>query len=318
MEMSYYNGKKGAFNISGLPGVSDVYQVTTTSTSAGPYTFWNKWFKPRGNMQTTIAAAEALLTGGINEVILLSPESHSLASMLTWDKSNSALIGECPDATMMNQRARIGMSANFATMMTISGSGNLFKNLYFMHGRGSATNLNCITVTGDRNVFENVNFAGPQNATEGAAAGYDLIRLDGAEETVFKRCVFGTHNTSSTTYTGIEFQSDAGTAIFEDCIFWCAGGAAGNGRFLKFDAGIGIGAAIFKNCVFINIGTALTYGIDGTGLNNYKVVLLNSDFTGCTDVVAADYESYVLSAGGSALRSSDAVNSLMVAYDHTD
>lgn len=309
-----FNAKNG---VPGLPGASEKFQVTTSSTSAGPYSFWSKWFRPRSNMFTTLIAAEAALSGGRNEVIELSPESHSLAAMLTWDKSNCALIGQAPDVTMMNSRARIGMSANFASMITISGNGNLWKNLYLMHGRGSATNVNLMTITGDRNGFENVCFAGPQNDTEAATAGYDLIRLDGAEETHFKRCVFGTHNTVSTTYTGIEFQADAGSAIFEDCIFWCAGGAAGNGRFLKFDAGIGIGAAIFKNCLFINIGTALTYGIDGTGLNNYKVILLNSDFTGCTDVVAAANEACVLSAGPSAYRSADEVNSLMIPYDHT-
>jgi len=313
--MSSYNGKKGAFNISGLPGVSDVYQVTTTSETAGPKTFWDKWFKPHSNAFTSLITAEAALTGGINEVIMLSPESHSLASMLTWDVSNSALIGQAPEAAMMNQRVRLGMSANFATMMTVSGNGNLFKNLYFMHGRGSATNLNCLTVSGDRNVFENCNFSGPQHATEGGTAGYDLIRLSGAEETMFKRCVFGTHNTAATTFTGIEFQSTAGTAIFDDCIFFCAGGA--NNVFLKFDAGIGIGAAIFRNCQFINIGTAMTLGMDGSGLNNYKVILANSDFTGATDVVAAAYEGHVLSAGGSAYRGADEVNSIMVPFDHT-
>jgi hypothetical protein len=315
--MSSYNGKKGAFNISGLPGVSDVYQVTTTSETAGPKTFWDKWFKPHSNAFTSLITAEAALTGGINEVIMLSPESHALASMLTWDKSNSALIGQSPDDCRMNQRSRISMSANFATMITVSGDGNLFKNLYIPHGRGSATNVNCLTVSGDRNTFYNCHFAGPQNDTEADTSGYDLIRLTTAEETVFKKCFIGNMTIDSTAVNLVEKQTGSGAVLFDECIFYINSSGASN-TILKLDTGIMARPIIFKDCIGIVAGTALTYAITGDFLGaSTKAILCNTDFTGCTDVCSANNEGYVISMGGSAYRGADEVNSLGVPYDHT-
>lgn len=315
--MSYYNAKHGAYGITGLSGISEVKKVTTMSTSAGPYSFWNKWFRPRSEMFATLIAAEASLVGGRNEAILLSPESHSLASMLTWDKSNSMLVGASPDDCMMNQRSRIGMGADFVTMMTVSGDGNLFKNLYIMHGRGTATNLNCLTVSGDRNVFVNCHIAGPQNTTEATAAGYDLIRLTTAEETVFKHCFIGNMTIGSTTVNLIEKQTGSGAVLFEDCIFFINSNGANN-TILKLDTGIQARPIIFKNCVGIVAGTAITYAITGDFLDaNRKVYLINTDFSGATDVCSIVNESYVLSMGASAFRSADEVNSLAVPYDHT-
>lgn len=317
--MGIYNANQFAQNISGLGGISEVYMVTTSTASSGyPRSFWGRWFKPRRNLYDTIAEAEAALQGGINEVVLLSPESHSLSSALTWDKSNSALIGLAPDASFMNQRSRIGMSADFAAMMTVSGNGNLFKNLYFMHGRGNAANLNCLTVSGDRNVFVGCHFAGPQNEAEAAAAGYDLIRLDGAEETIFRGCTIGNVTITSTTTNLVELQADAGAVMFEDCIFLINSGGADN-TVLKLDTGGMDRPIIFKNCIGISTGTACTLAITGDYLKTHKkVYLFNTDFSGFTDVCSANNESHVISMAGSALRASDASNSLGVAYDHTD
>ena len=317
--MGIFNATNYMQNVSGFPGASEVSLVTTTTATSGyPRSFWSRYFKPRRNLYDTIISAEAALTGGINEVILVSPESHSLASMLTWDKSNSALIGMAPDSSLWNQRSRIGMGADFAAMITVSGNGNLFKNLYIMHGRGTATNLNCLTVSGDRNVFENCHFAGPQNATEATAAGYDLIRLDGAEETVFRRCVIGNMTIGSSTVSLVELQADAGAVMFEDCVFHINSTNAAN-TILKIDTGGMDRPIIFKNCIGIATGTACTLAITGDYLKTHKnVYLFNTDFSGFTDVCSANNEGYVFSMAGSALRASDAVNSLAVAYDHTD
>jgi hypothetical protein len=237
--------------------------------------------------------------------------------MLTWDKSNSMLIGAAPDDCMMNQRSRIGMGANFATMMTISGDGNLFKNLYIMHGRGTATNLNCLTISGDRNTFVNCHIAGPQNDTEADAAGYDLIRLTTAEETVFKNCFIGNMTIDSTAVNLIEKQTGSGAVLFDGCIFFINSSGANN-TFLKLDTGIQARPIIFRNCMGISIGTSLTYAITGDFLDaSRKVYLFNSDFHGITDICSGNNEAYVLSGGGSGYRGVDELNSHMIPYDHT-
>jgi hypothetical protein len=243
--------------------------------------------------------AYALVTTGMNDIIrvLGGASTVSFAAAVTWAKNMSHLWG-VPPTGLMNQRPRFGMSANFATMFTVSGYGNSFGNLYFMHGRGSATNVTLMSLTGDRNTFFNVNFAGPQNATEAGTASYTLVSIVGGEENYFKSCVFGTNQTANTTITHVSMGLGAGNTIFEDCIFLNSGGAAGNGRFLKYAAGIGIGMSIFRNCQFLNLGTALTYGIDGTGLTNHQCFFdSRCSFVNCTDVVHADYENYVWFGG---------------------
>lgn len=276
----YLDGANGADTYSGLAATKARKTIGGDGVTTGAY---------------------ALVTTGMNDIIwvLGGASSISMAVTSTWAKNMSHLWG-VPPTGMMNQRPRFGMSANFATMLTVSGYGNSFGNLCFMHGRGSATNVTLLSLTGDRNTFFNVNFAGPQNDTEAGTASYTLVSIVGGEENLFKSCVFGTNQTANTTITHVSMGLGAGNTIFEDCIFLNLGGSGGHGRFLKYAAGIGVGMSIFRNCQFINLGTALTYGIDGTGLNNHQCFFdSRCSFVNCTDVVAADYENYVWFGGAS-------------------
>lgn len=314
--MSMYNAKD--YYMAGLNFPSEVRLVTTTSDTQGSKTFWDRWFKPHRNHYKTLIAAEAALAGGCNEVIMVSPELHALPSMLTWDKSNSALIGMAPEGCLMNQRSRIEMSADFVTMMTVSGDGNLFKNLYFMHGRGTATNLNCLTVSGDRNTFVNCHFAGPQATAEATAAGYDLIRLTTAEETTFKNCVIGNTTIGSTTVALVEKQTGSGSVIFDDCIFIINSNHANN-TVLKLDTGIMARPIIFRNCMGIISGTQITLAITGDFLDKDRCVYLyNTDFYNAADVAShAANEAYTIGMGSSTLRTTDELIGLGTAYDAT-
>jgi hypothetical protein len=269
-----------------IPGAAD--QIFICKSTGQAYTYWNG-ISPE-KVKGTISAAHDFMTSGRNDVAILSPDSHSQAEALTWSKNECHLIGAF-GPHMMNHRSRIGHSDDFATLLTVSGEGNTFANLYFMHGRGSATNLNLLTVSGNRNSFINCHFGGPMHATEGAAAGYDLVRL-AAAETYFKSCTFGIDTIATTTMQMIEFgaQAEPPRAIFDDCLFLVQGDA--NVRFLKVVAGAGRGLGLFRNCQFINLGTAMDYGIDGAGLNNYRFHFANCGFEGCTDIVEAAYEAY--------------------------
>lgn len=271
--MSSYNGKKGAFNLTGIPGVSDVYQVTTTSTSAGPFNFWNKWFKPRSNMYMTLAEAEAALTGGINEVVLLSPESHSLSATLTWDKNMTHLVGEYPSA-LMNHRSRIGMSTAFSPMITVSGYGNLFKNIYTMHGTAAADYIGW-SITGARNTFEHCHFGGPMAALQGGHASYEGLAIDGSEN-YFKNCVIGT-DTIGRDETSPNVTLGAGTlTVFENCLF-LANLTDGDPVFVAVENSSGYTWALFKNCAFMafssNYATAMTYAFKFSSGSSAAMVL---------------------------------------------
>lgn len=280
---------------------------------------------------TTLTGAVAKITTGRNDVVRLiaSSTSVSLAENLDWSYNCSHLIGE-GSFGVQNMRSRIGHSANFATLMTISGYGNSFHNLYFMHGRGSATNATGINITGPRNSFINCHFGGPAHATEAGTAAYRLVKLANSE-TYFKNCVFGLDTIPLTAAVSlVEFgaQADPPRAVFDDCLFIVAVNAAGGqgATFMSVVAGCGEGLALFRNCQFVNIGSsALTLGIDGAGLNNFKMAFNNNCyFAGVTDVAAAAHESRIFFAPANTVAAqvtggaSVAVyNGLAAPYDHT-
>ena len=242
----------------------------------------------------TLAAAYALLTTNANDSIYYVPGSSGLqmAATLTWSKNFGRLFGVGAPAHLAT-RARIGMSDNFATMLTISGSGNWLRNVYFQHGRGSATNVNRITITGHRNVFENVHFAGPQHATEAGTAGYRGVIIDGGQENFFKHCVFGTDTIPLTDADTalLEFKNGAARNVFEDCLFTSASEETTPDDVLVAAAGGIDRFALFNRCTFVSFsvnwankragGISIPTGASGV------VILKDCTFVNYTDVFAS-------------------------------
>lgn len=300
-----------------LPGAAEKFYVT--KDGANPKTYWqsrvegDKNFNtPSSGAGTAITDALAAATTGQNDVIHLSPDSHTIGAKMTWDKSMTHLIGMYP-SSMMNQRSRIGHNANFATMLDVTGQGNLFANLYFQYGRGNAANTNLLTVSGDRNTFYNCHFAGPLNATEGDQADLDLVALN-CGEVYFNHCTFGIQTINWTNGDMIRMFGPADRsvrAIFEDCVFLMQADNA-QVNFIETTAGQGAGFALFNRCQFLNVsGTALTYAIDGAGMGNFKIYAdINTFFAGVTDIVAAANEANVLWGHGGYV-SADKLNNML-------
>jgi len=298
-ERNLHSSLKSIIKNVGIVGEAEKHYIC--KADGAPAAYWGDGRTQGDHFHNTISAAYTSMVTGRNDVALLSPDSHSQATGLTWAKNMTHLIGAY-GIGMQNMRPRIGHSDDFATLLTMSGYGNTLANLYFMHGRGNATNLNLLTDTGGRNSYINCHFGGPMHATEGGTAGYDLIRL-GSNELYFKSCFFGIDTIEQTTVNHIEFQAstDPPRSIFEDCVFVMNASGANN-RFLKVAAGCGACAIIFKRCLFFNIGgTSLTYGIDGTGLGNAKMFFdMDCSFAGVDDIVAAGYEASVFCGAANA------------------
>ena len=140
----------------------------------------------------TLTAAEDACTANQHDTVMYyaGSSSLSLTSTLVWDKNYTHLIGVCAP-TRTAQRSRIMSSGNTITsLMTISATGCIFKNIYMFNGSSAATTY-CTQVTGGRNYFENVHFAGMGNATPAAAVGSCSLFLNGAEENTFVNCTIG-------------------------------------------------------------------------------------------------------------------------------
>jgi uncharacterized protein (DUF697 family) len=154
----------------------------------------------------------------------------------------------------------------------VSGYGNTFANLYAMHGTAAA-DLVGWSITGNRNTFNKVHFAGPMVAAQDAS-GYKGVSI-AATETYFKDCTFGTNTIDRAgAYPNVELGVPAGDSysytVFENCTF-LASISAGSPMFMNILNGTASREiyAEFINCRFIatssNMATSMTYGFTFAG-----------------------------------------------------
>lgn len=204
----------------------------------------------------TIAAAEELCVANQHDVVLYLAGSSgiNLSAALTWDKSYTHLIGMCAP-TNIGQRSRIFQLSTLtgaSPLITVSASGCIFKDLYIFQGVDDATSLINVSVTGGRNYFENVHFAGGGHASN-AIDGCASLKLDGAEENLFVRCTIGVDTVDAATgVTGILFDGEAHRNTFKDCVVRIRAGNAG-ASFAEVADATGIDRdTLFDNCVFLN------------------------------------------------------------------
>jgi len=309
----------------------EVSILAASRTTAVP-TLLTKRGISQGSIYTSVYQAENVTVTGRNDVILVTPESQAwrgdadaTAAALTWDKTNTHLIGMSPTSLAGYARARFSHAGyTMANFMTVSGADNCFKNLRFMHGAstGGASDLTCVIVSGAGNRFENVAFAGPNDATQAATAGYLGVRVSGSHN-YFKGCMFGSVNDvdRSAANAVLSFDATCGAwNIFENCVFRSrSGGGQATAYFIndKNTATVVDYDAIFLNCQFLHNGTALAVGIAKATNAQRKLYFDNRcSFSGCADIIAEAQIADVI-VGASTFSSSALLNLIGQTVDHT-
>jgi hypothetical protein len=246
--------------LSGIPRGPNSHYYLVDAVHGDDGNDGNNFKKPLASLTE---AEDRCVTNHHDAVILLSgPTGDTLSAALTWDKSYTHLLGWCAP-TRVAQRARIFQLSTLtdaSPLITISGSGNVFKDFYAFQGVADTGSLIDVSVTGGRNYFENVHFAGGGHATQAIDGGASL-KLDGAEENTFKYCTVGVDTIAYA--TGMDcllFDGEAHRNTFEDCLFqmWAGNGGA---AWVEVADATGIDRwNRFINCGFINTGTTLTSG----------------------------------------------------------
>lgn len=166
----------------------------------------------------TVAAAYAKCTSGYHDVVLINPTGGtgrtSETTAITWAKRFTHLIG---NAAPTMQDARAGISFGTGGSLSITENGCIFKNLTF----NGTTDINVpVSVSGDYNSFQGVDFKGSLNETTGDDAAARALVLTGAQENYFAACTFGADTfTRSTTNATVEFASAASRNFFDSCDF---------------------------------------------------------------------------------------------------
>jgi len=288
-----------------MPGAAEKFYIGKDGGQFASY--WKQrvpgdrfFANPSSGAGTAITQALAAMTSGRNDVALLSPDSHTLGAALTWNKNMTHLIGAYGPA-MMNQRSRIGVTGNFTPVVSVTGYGNTFANLYTMWGAAHAGNLVGWSITGVRNNFHNVHFAGPMSATQ-AVDGATCCHLDGATdgaEAYFENCVFGTDTIDRTDGVSSLKLGGIQRSIFKNCYF-LAGSDSGGDSFMVEAEADAYGWAFFDDCKFINLGgggwsnaMALALVSAATSTAFRFLFSAGTTFHGITDVIAASDEAKV-------------------------
>ncbi len=237
----------------------------------------------------TLAKALSMATANQNDVVYLISESNTASATtdyqttaLDWNKDLVHLIGIC-SPSMVSQRARIAQTSTatgLTNLFTVSADSCVIKNISIFQGVDDATSLVACKVTGSRNYFENVHFAGIGHATQ-SAAGAASLKLDGAQENVFRNCVIGV-DTVATDADGANLicDTDATRNAFIDCLFQLFITAAGASHVTIADT-TGIDRWLwFKNCQFMSESTNKTVDMTEVfdvpaGIAQGKIVLQN-------------------------------------------
>ncbi len=204
---------------------------------------------------------------------------NNLAAALTWDKNYTHLIGIAAP-TEIAQRARIFQTSTLtgaSPLLNITATGCIFKNFYIFQGVDDATSLLNVQVTGGRNYFENVHFAGGGHATQAVNGGASLA-LNAAEENTFRNCTIGVDTIDAATgMMGLLFDGEAHRNVFRECIFRMRAGHTGAGFVEVIDA-TGIDRDnTFIDCLFINNATAFDMAsafVIPAGMGEPRAILL--------------------------------------------
>lgn len=242
-----------------------------------------------------VSQAYAKCVTNKNDVVALIGDAtgNTESAAITWSKSYTHLVGFCAP-TMVGQRARMFVAAGdlgISPFITVSGSGCIFKNIYAFQGVDDAHALINFSVSGSRNYFENVHFAGGGHASN-AIDGCASLQINGGSENTFVNCTVGVDTTGAA--TGVAALSVAATGgaarnIFRNCHFtlWASNAGA---MFVELLGNSGLDRyLIFDNCLFINLGSSMTSGFvlaAGFDPTNKRVLLKD-----CALIGAGEWDS---------------------------
>jgi hypothetical protein len=251
----------------GLPYVGNVYYVDGyggADTHSG---------LTQDDAFKTVSAAFAATTNYNHDVIVIAPsgagsgEPYAITetAAIAWNKSLTHLIGNVAPS-MLSPRAKIyTATAALSPFVTISGQGCIFKNVMFYSS--ATTNYINVRVSGNRNYFENVHFAGLMNATAGDNATGSSLELYGAQENVFVGCTIGADTVTRTAANAnLRFALGSDTVarnMFIGCMFPMMADADAPRFLISSDTNGTDRWNLFKGCQFINaVGSTSTSQTD--------------------------------------------------------
>jgi hypothetical protein len=184
-------------------------------------------------------------------------------------------------------------------LVTVSGENNVFYNINFTNACLSTLALGAVSVTANRNHFVNCHFNGGDN-TSRAAQTTDYDCTVASSENVFDRCYFGNNNQIRAATNGNLVLGVSTTAIgqnyFNDCVFVSYSATTTRGAILVTNAATLGGYVVFNRCIFTNWNSgaesAIATIVVGATPNNVGLLFHNCASVGYAALSANDDKSF--------------------------
>lgn len=281
-----------------MPSIAATKRMVYSSATAAPYLYWQKADGKVDQLYSTVATAYAATTSGRNDVVLITPETHSQAATLTWANYDTHLVGMSSGRTFQAHSTRITPSANYTPGWTLSGYYCTWANVRLAHPAGDAGNLVGVELSGHYNYWNNVDLWSPGSTTEGAVAAMVSLSASGGNN-YFEGCTIGGDSRMRAAANSILSINTSGVQnVFKDCTFMFYTNTADT-YFIYVGSGAGIQNrwTLFDNCTFIayssNWGTSATVAVvyNYSGGTGHRLLFKDCSFMGVTDVISSD-DSY--------------------------
>ena len=241
-------------DLAGMVGQPVVGNIFYVDPGAGSDTANNgKSFK---SAYATLSKAHDSATTLNYDVIIIASSTTAgttEAAAVTFSKSYITVIGAAAP-TNISQRSRIVFTtAATSPQLLISGNGNRFMNVQIATFVDSNV---LVELTGERNYFGNVHFAGIGDATAGDDTAARCLYINDGDENVFDGCLLGLDTIMrSAANATVEMAGGVQRNTFFNCMFQMATdaetpvhvkstGTSGLDRWQRFD-----------NCIFYNFTT---------------------------------------------------------------
>jgi len=241
-----------------------------------------------------VEAAYALTVADQHDaVFFISGTSEvEISAAMDWAKDLTHLVG-VGAPTRTNHKAgltQLSTLTGASPLLTFSAEGCVFKDFTLAQAVDDATSLINASITGAKNSFKNVHFAGGGHATQAVNGGASLL-IDGGVDNYFEDCTLGIDTIDAATgMVNLLFDDGATRNHFKNCVLRLSAGHAA-AAWVEVVDGTGLaGVTIFEDCLFLNISTTdLDSGFVFPTLGSDIVVLLkNCIALGSTTLDVAD------------------------------
>jgi hypothetical protein len=238
-------------------GIGDVFFLAPTESSTSQFRSWLLAMGVQDSkLFTSFETAYAAMATGRNDVLIIAPGGHAISAVVDVTKSYCNFIGATAPISIA-QRSRLTKAVAGSAMLTVSGVGNVFKNLQIANNENSTNSLIVLHVTGGRNYFDNIHAVNNSQLANNNA-GVRSLKITGtagsADENYFINSTFGTDSVLT--------AADTARAVLE----------------IVPTASVGVARNTFKNCKFLHYGLAASVFINATTVNAVDKWI---DFDGC-------------------------------------